>query len=226
MREFAQSISGELKRRAELLGGEGAYEELTAGASRPGHRIVTPRHSPDRDDARAGAEAAGPSASSSTPSPHRVRDPGGPETLHGTLRLRTLQAREDGSSDSSAGRSGEPAGRDVPAAAADAFVQHLDAQSVPGPRLVILVDDFDTLVDPALGNPGRPAAGSVVRALEAVARDGARLGMHIVAASSRPDRTAGTVLSQAASLRAELWRGGRRRRRRGSDPRKGHSHRV
>ncbi|GAB2781095.1 FHA domain-containing protein [Streptomyces daliensis] len=72
------------------------------------------------------------------------------------------------------------------------------------PRLVIVVDDFDTLVDPALGNPGRPAAGSVVRALEAVARDGARLGVHLVAASGRPDRTAGTLLARTAGLHAEL----------------------
>ncbi|GAA2364927.1 FHA domain-containing protein [Streptomyces cuspidosporus] len=69
------------------------------------------------------------------------------------------------------------------------------------PRLVVLVDDFDALVAPALGSPGRPAAGSVVRALEAVARDGARLGVHLIAASGRPERTADT----AAAERAGLW---------------------
>ncbi|MFI1336588.1 FHA domain-containing protein [Streptomyces sp. NPDC020845] len=69
------------------------------------------------------------------------------------------------------------------------------------PRLVVLVDDFDALVAPSLGSTGRPAAGSVVRALEAVARDGARLGVHLVAASGRPDRTADT----AAAERAGLW---------------------
>lgn len=74
----------------------------------------------------------------------------------------------------------------------------------PLPRLVVLVDDFDALVAPALGSPGRPAAGSVVRALEAVARDGARLGVHLVATSSRPDRTADTRLAEGARLRAVL----------------------
>lgn len=74
----------------------------------------------------------------------------------------------------------------------------------PLPRLVVLVDDFDALVAPALGSPGRPAAGSVVRALETVARDGERLGVHLIATSARPDRTADTELAQGARLRAVL----------------------
>ncbi|MEW2635025.1 FtsK/SpoIIIE domain-containing protein [Streptomyces sp. NPDC048389] len=74
----------------------------------------------------------------------------------------------------------------------------------PLPRLVVLVDDFDALVAPALGSPGRPAAGSVVRALEAVAKDGGRLGIHLVATSSRPDRTADTQLAEGARLRVVL----------------------
>ncbi|WP_307715221.1 FHA domain-containing protein [Streptomyces sp. V4I23] len=74
----------------------------------------------------------------------------------------------------------------------------------PLPRLVVLVDDFDALVAPALGSPGRPAAGSVVRALDAVARDGGRLGVHLVATSSRPDRTADTHLAEGARLRVVL----------------------
>ncbi|MFE0640373.1 FHA domain-containing protein [Streptomyces sp. NPDC058877] len=72
------------------------------------------------------------------------------------------------------------------------------------PRLVVLVDDFDALVTPALGAPGRPAAGSVVRALEAVARHGERLGVHLVATSARPDRTADTELAHGARLRIVL----------------------
>uniref|UniRef100_UPI0022A73CF6 FtsK/SpoIIIE domain-containing protein n=1 Tax=Streptomyces albidus (ex Kaewkla and Franco 2022) TaxID=722709 RepID=UPI0022A73CF6 len=209
MREFAQSLSGELKRRAELIGDESTYEEFARGASRPGHRVVPPRNSPHRDGARTGAEAVVPErVEQQTADPSATGSGQGPETVHGTLRLRTTQAQTGGTSGSSAGRGTEPAGRDVPAATDEAFVQHLDAQSAPVPRLVILVDDFDTLVDPALGNPGRPAAGSVVRALEAVARDGARLGMHVVAASGRPDRTAGTAVAQAAALRAELSRSG------------------
>ncbi|MFI6641666.1 FHA domain-containing protein [Streptomyces sp. NPDC050504] len=82
------------------------------------------------------------------------------------------------------------------------------SQPVPGPaplpRLVVLVDDFDALVAPALGAPGRPAAGSVVRALEAVARDGDRLGVHLVATSARPERTRDTELAQRTRLRAVL----------------------
>ncbi|MGW0119541.1 FHA domain-containing protein [Streptomyces sp. NPDC003327] len=74
----------------------------------------------------------------------------------------------------------------------------------PLPRLVVLVDDFDALVAPALGAPGRPAAGSVVRALEAVARNGERLGVHLIATSSRPDRTADTELAHGARLRIVL----------------------
>lgn len=68
----------------------------------------------------------------------------------------------------------------------------------------MLVDDFDALVAPALGASGRPAAGSVVRALEAVARNGERLGVHLVATSARPDRTADTELAHGARLRIVL----------------------
>ncbi|MFF9502749.1 FHA domain-containing protein [Streptomyces sp. NPDC014656] len=78
------------------------------------------------------------------------------------------------------------------------------AARVPLPRLVVLVDDFDALVAPALGAPGRPAAGSVVRALEAVARHGERLGVHLIATSARPDRTADTDLAHGARLRVVL----------------------
>lgn len=77
------------------------------------------------------------------------------------------------------------------------------------PRLVVLVDDFDTLVDPALGNPGRPAAGSVVRALEAVARAGSRLGVHVIAATGRADRTVHTAPARTAALHVELTGGER-----------------
>ncbi|MFI8421224.1 FHA domain-containing protein [Streptomyces sp. NPDC085479] len=75
---------------------------------------------------------------------------------------------------------------------------------VPLPRLIVLVDDFDALVAPPLGAAGRPAAGSVVRALEAVARHGERLGVHLIATSARPDRTADTDLAHGARLRVVL----------------------
>ncbi|MCT2591305.1 FHA domain-containing protein [Streptomyces sp. N2-109] len=118
MREFAQSLSRELKRRAELIGERSTYDEYDAYRGEPG---------------------------------------------------------EDGTAPSGA-----------------------------LPRLVVLVDDFDTLVDPALGNPGRPAAGSVVRALESVAREGVRLGVHLVTASARPERTGRTAVDQGAVIRIEL----------------------
>jgi FtsK/SpoIIIE family/Inner membrane component of T3SS, cytoplasmic domain len=72
------------------------------------------------------------------------------------------------------------------------------------PRLVLVVDDFDALVAPGLGSPGRPAAGSVVRALEAVARDGEPLGVHLFASTGRPERTAGTDADERARLRIAL----------------------
>ncbi|WP_197355760.1 FtsK/SpoIIIE domain-containing protein, partial [Streptomyces clavuligerus] len=74
----------------------------------------------------------------------------------------------------------------------------------PLPRLVVLVDNLDALVTPALGSTGRPAAGSVVRALEAVARDGERLGVHLVAATAPDGRTSATELARAARLRVAL----------------------
>lgn len=140
MREFAQSLSAELKRRAELIGERGTYDEYVraSAAAPPARRVVAPRR--PSDDAERAPESAEETAA--------------------------------------------PAG--------------------PLPRLVVLVDDFDTLVDPALGNPGRPASGSVVRALESVAREGARLGVHLVTASARPERTGRTAVDQGAVIRVEL----------------------
>lgn len=67
------------------------------------------------------------------------------------------------------------------------------------PAVVLLVDDFDALVAPALGSPARPAAGSVVRVVEAIARDGGPLGMHLVTASAQPEKTAGTAAVSGAA---------------------------
>ncbi|ORT61488.1 FHA domain-containing protein [Streptomyces sp. CB03238] len=145
MREFAQALGAELKRRAELLG----RQEFT--------EWHTQREVADR---MVGQRPPTPGDLDAPPS--------------GTLRLRpTARTGKD----------------DIPP---------------PLPRLVVLVDDYDALVAPALGSPGRPAAGSVVRALEAVARDGHRLGVHLVATSARPDRTADTELARAARLRVVL----------------------
>ncbi|MFD4241522.1 FHA domain-containing protein [Streptomyces sp. NPDC058525] len=151
MREFAQALGAELKRRDELLDGA-PFAEWHARRE-VSDRMVAPRR-PTEGELRGDLD------------PQRT----------GTLRLR---------SSLSAART-DPAGPS------------------PLPRLVVLVDDFDALVAPGLGSTGRPAAGSVVRALEAVAREGARLGVHLVATSARPDRTADTVLARLSTLRVEL----------------------
>jgi hypothetical protein len=150
MREFAQALAAELKRRHELLAGVPFAEWHAERAV--ADRMVSPR--PPAPGERLG-----------DPEPQRT----------GTLRLRAAALRT------------EPA-----------------AGPSPLPRLVVLVDDYDALVAPALGSPGRPAAGSVVRMLEAVAREGARLGVHLVATTARPDRTADTDPARLASLRIEL----------------------
>ncbi|WP_190020500.1 FtsK/SpoIIIE domain-containing protein [Streptomyces hiroshimensis] len=149
MREFAQALTSELKRRAELLGRLDFTAWHTQHAAASAAQVVAPRRPAD-----------GSGDLDSVPT--------------GTLKLRT---QKDGPS--------------------------LTAQTAL-PRLVVLVDDFDALVAPALGSTGRPSAGSVVRALEAVARDGERLGVHLVAASGRPDRTADTAAVERAGLRATL----------------------
>ncbi|GAA2502374.1 FHA domain-containing protein [Streptomyces longisporus] len=148
MREFAQSLSAELKRRAELLG-RSTFAEWHTGRELSG-RMVAQR-------------ATGTTATGDLDSP--------PSS---TIRLRPGAAR-----------------RQTEAAP-------------PLPRLVVVVDDLDALVSPALGSPGRPAAGSVMRALEAVAREGERLGVHLVAATAPGGRTADTEPARKATLRVAL----------------------
>jgi hypothetical protein len=148
MREFAQSLSAELKRRAELLG-RGVFSEWHTGRELSGRMV------PQRATGASGAGDLDTPPSS-------------------TVRLRPGAAR-----------------RQTEAAP-------------PLPRLVVVVDDLDALVAPALGSPGRPAAGSVMRALEAVAREGERLGVHLVAATTPGGRTAESEPARAATLRAAL----------------------
>ncbi|WNE96931.1 FHA domain-containing protein [Streptomyces luomodiensis] len=172
MREFAQALSSELKRRAELLGPldfTAWHARHLTGEGQGGHGDRT---------ADAGGVAGAPGTGAArvvAPRPPADIDPPPGDTLR-TLNLRAQRT----------------------ASAAPA------ARPRPLPRLVVLVDDFDALVAPALGSPGRPAAGSVVRALEAIARDGARLGVHLVVASGRPDRTADTAAVERAGLRIAL----------------------
>ncbi|MGW8062919.1 FHA domain-containing protein [Streptomyces ziwulingensis] len=154
MREFAQSLSAELKRRAELLG-RSDFAEWHTGREVSGRLVAQ----------RAPAGGSGPAV----PGAGDIESP--PSS---TLRLRPGAARR---------RAGA-----VP----------------PLPRLVVVVDDLDALVTPPLGSPGRPAAGSVTRALEAVAREGERLGVHLVAATAPGGRTSRTEPSLRATLRVTL----------------------
>ncbi|MFD6878803.1 MULTISPECIES: FtsK/SpoIIIE domain-containing protein [unclassified Streptomyces] len=150
MREFAQALGAELKRRHELLDGV-PFAEWHAHRALSDHMVSPRRPAPGEQ--------------------HGDLDP----PRSGTLRLRASTPRTDPASGPS-----------------------------PLPRLVVLVDDFDALVAPALGSTGRPAAGSVVRALEAVAREGTRLGVHLIAATARPERTADSEPARLATLRVEL----------------------
>ncbi|MFD5232558.1 FHA domain-containing protein [Streptomyces qaidamensis] len=160
MREFAQSLSAELKRRAELLG-RSDFAEWHTGRELSG-RMVAQRTATGRGGAQAEAAAAGGSGDLDSPA-------------SSTIRLRPGAAR-----------------------------RQTEAAAPPLPRLVVVVDDLDALVSPALGSTGRPAAGSVMRALEAVAKEGERLGVHLVAATGPCARTAETEPARRATLRVAL----------------------
>ncbi|MFE9390569.1 FHA domain-containing protein [Streptomyces sp. NPDC006784] len=324
MRQFAQSLSAELKRRAELIGDESSFEEYVRSAARPSGRVVAPRRAPEREPVREAAAEPRPGEGAQVPAPARAPEertavaahrpgghgggapedrtaggstapgdgrrvggsggglealpqqagapdepagapsaaaggaerrpdpgdravPGGgtggtaaepePDGTRRTLRLRRADARPgeqppaepgtaaasraetaregsgaeavraDSSPDATGSRRTGGQDGDAPAPALTS-PSPLGPGGVP-PRLVVLVDDFDTLVDPALGNPGRPAAGSVVRALEAVARAGSRLGVHVIAATGRADRTVHTAPARTAALHVELTGGER-----------------
>ncbi|WP_406169731.1 FHA domain-containing protein [Streptomyces sp. NBC_00996] len=158
MREFAQALSAELKRRAELLG-RLDFTEWHTRREVPG-RIVAQRSAKSSSPGMVSGASSGAGDLDAPPS--------------STLRLRPAAARD---------------------------------RAEPGPplaRLVVVVDDLDALLSPPLGSPGRPAAGSVIRALEAVAREGDRLGVHLVAAAGVDGRTAGSELGRSAAVRVVL----------------------
>ncbi|MBB4925443.1 FtsK/SpoIIIE domain-containing protein [Kitasatospora kifunensis] len=69
----------------------------------------------------------------------------------------------------------------------------------PPVRLIVVVDDYDALLSPT-----SPAGRPLARALAAIAQRGARLGMHLVAATSRPELSAGSELAEAAQWRIAL----------------------
>ncbi|MDT0267839.1 FHA domain-containing protein [Streptomyces sp. DSM 44915] len=85
--------------------------------------------------------------------------------------------------------------------------------SAPLPWLVVLVDDLPALLAPPLGAPGRQSAGSMLRALDAVRREGQALGVRLVLAGARPTVEDPLRLASATRLsltgtppgRGELW---------------------
>ncbi|NJQ01771.1 FHA domain-containing protein [Streptomyces zingiberis] len=186
MRAFAQALTAELKRRDGLLGGV----EFTAWHARhPAPAGRTARRGAERGRERAAERTGewrlprpgGTAGAGSRPVP-AAGAPGGPG------------AARPGAAGAVPSAAGAP---EPPGARAPAGPEAL-------PRLVVLVDDLDALLSPALGSPGRPAAGSMVRALEAVARDGARLGVHLIASTGRPECVAGTATAAAAGVRVAL----------------------
>ncbi|MFD6861230.1 FHA domain-containing protein [Streptomyces diastaticus] len=174
MREFAQTLAAELKRRAELL----------APAAAPTPSVPAPRADRTTAIARDGAAARpGTVSHRALTGETRTAPTSIPTQQHAEVKAppsRTLRLRTT------------PGAASEPSAAA------------PPPRLVVLVDDLDALLAPALGSPGRPSAGSVVRALEAVARDGERLGVHLIATTASMERAAATELARRALLRVTL----------------------
>ena len=167
MREFAQSLSAELKRRAELLG-RSDFTEWHTGRELSG-RMVAQRTAKPRG-AVGKADRVG--ATGTAGAPVSADDLDSPPSS--TIRLRPAVARRQ------------------------------TETAPPLPRLVVIVDDLDALVSPPLGSPGRPAAGSVIRALEAVTREGERLGVHLVAATGPGGRTAESEPARRATLRITL----------------------
>ncbi|MFI0928328.1 FHA domain-containing protein [Streptomyces sp. NPDC021012] len=173
-------------------------------ADRPSGRVRRSGDGAFEERSGAWGRSGGDAFLGDTPSGRLPRRDGG--GLDERPSSRTLRTHEGELAEHPSGRIPHPASED----AAGRIPRPASGEQAPVraggqlPRLVVLVDDFDALVAPALGAPGRPAAGSVVRALEAVARYGERLGVHLVATSARPDRTADTELAHGARLRIVL----------------------
>ncbi|MFI1482589.1 FHA domain-containing protein [Streptomyces sp. NPDC020747] len=185
MREFAQSLAAELKRRAELLG-RLDFAEWHSLQDRQDRQARQERQDRQGASGRVVAQRSAGSAGS-------------------TGSAGSAAARQTGGT---AGGSAGAGDLDTPSSSTlrlrPAASRPRSDTGPPLPRLVVVVDDLDALLSPALGSPGRPAAGSVVRALEAVARDGERLGVHLVAATGGGERTDETELARRATLRVVL----------------------
>lgn len=175
MREFAQSLIAELKRRFELLGGLGFVEWHTR---REVSGRIVPQRSATSGAARSGTATPGASAGGSAGAADLD------SSSSSTLRLRPAASRRN-TDQGGRGAAGRNPATELP-------------------RLVVIVDDLDALLSPPLGSTGRPAAGSVVRALEAVAREGERLGVHLVATTGVGGRAGESELGRAAGGRVVL----------------------
>ncbi|MFJ3158708.1 FHA domain-containing protein [Streptomyces kanasensis] len=202
MRAFAQSLGAELKRRAELLGHEDFTDRYTGPEGRPEGR---PGGRQDEWFGNRPGERSEPGRPGERTHPGVPGQPG-PAGPTGQAVPVGRPPGEPALPEQRGGEARPPAagGPPRPRAAGGPADRAGSGAPPPLPRLVVLVDDYDALVAPALGSPGRPAAGSVVRALEAVARDGERLGVHLVASSASPERTADTELARRARLRVVL----------------------
>ncbi|MET9557539.1 FHA domain-containing protein [Streptomyces sp. NPDC006645] len=195
MREFAQALGAELKRRAEVLGRLDFAEwhnRREVAERMVGQRAPSPAE--QRGTQGAGMPGQSPTGGTSGASAGARGGTGGA----------TGSAGSGGSGGTGAGSGGTLGGSTVRLRQTASRTRGEPGPGPVLPRLIVLVDDYDALVAPALGSPGRPAAGSVVRALEAVARDGERLGVHLVATSARPERTSETELASRTRLRVVL----------------------
>ncbi|WP_416975136.1 FHA domain-containing protein [Streptomyces sp. 4F14] len=227
MREFAQALTAELKRRAELLG-RTDFTDWHTHRTLSG-RLVNQRAAslpaPARQTAAApGTTAAQHAAPSHPSSGHSASGPAVPAQsapAHtGTVQATagpgtpaprgTLTTPPRGTATDPAPHSPGATDLETPPSTTlrlrpNAAKARREADPAPPlPRLIVVVDDLDALFSPALGSPGRPSAGSVTRALEAVAREGARLGVHLVAAAGPGGRTAESEPARRATLRVAL----------------------
>jgi S-DNA-T family DNA segregation ATPase FtsK/SpoIIIE len=75
---------------------------------------------------------------------------------------------------------------------------------VPPQRLLVVVDDYDALLEAPASPASAGARAALLRALDRIALDGAALGIHLAATTGRPERTSGSALDEAAELRVAL----------------------
>ncbi|WP_200264035.1 FHA domain-containing protein [Streptomyces sp. HSG2] len=201
MREFAQALGEELRRRAEAFGDLDFVGWHTARASRAGEGAVrdlgAERTPPAGTRESPGTGTLASRDSDRVPAPPRVPGFSGP--VDGLALRSPADARPVGVGSPGLGAHAEAVPEDRPEVRRPS-----DAGAPPAPRLVVVVDDLDAVVAPPLGAPGRPAAGSVARVLEAVSREGERLGVHLVVATAPDGPGSASEPARAATLRVVL----------------------